>query len=175
MLALSFHTQHLRVRPWRAEDAAWYLDAVADVDIERWTREAPSATVEAWNERRRAVEMSPTRYWSCIATVDGTRVGSLRASMRGGVVELSYWISRDARGKGYAGEALDGAISWWSERQTVDRFHLEIHPDNRASVRVAERAGFRFDGFEQSCDTCADDLGRVAIYTRPAAMRDHAR
>ncbi len=175
MQALMFDTPHLRVGPWQAGDAAWYLEAVADADIERWTREVPSGTVEAWTKRLRTVQMSPTRSWSCIATLDGTRVGSLRASLHGGVVELSYWIARDARGRGYAREALEGAVSWWSDHQAVERFHLEIHPDNRASVRVAERVGFRFEGFEQSCDTCADDLGRVAIYTRPAAMRDHAR
>ena len=41
---------------------------------------------------------------------------------------------------------------------------LEIHPQNEASIRVAQRAGFAFAELRQSCDSCADTDGNVAIY-----------
>ena len=84
-----------------------------------------------------------------------------------GVVELRYWIVDGARGRGYATEALRGAVAWWGGVADVERFRLDIHPENVGSHRVAERAGFAFDRYEESCDTCADDQGRVAVFMRP--------
>lgn len=59
-----------------------------------------------------------------------------------GGAEIGYWIGPSHRGKGYAGEALSLIRDWAQGEVGVDRLQLYIDPDNLASLRTAERAGF---------------------------------
>lgn len=166
MQELTFSTERLRISPWSDADAEWYVAAVDESDIRRWTREPQDRTVEAWRQDLRAIADSERREWSRIEAVDGALVGSISASADEDGVEFRYWIADGSRGRGYATEALRGAVGWWCDAGGAERFRLDIHPENVGSHRVAERAGFVFDRYEASCDTCADDQGRVAVYVR---------
>lgn len=55
--------------------------------------------------------------------------------------ELAYWVSAEARGRGYATRALM-LLSDWALALRFRRVRLEIEPHNRASSRVAVKAGF---------------------------------
>ena len=55
---------------------------------------------------------------------------------------IGYWIAAEARGRGAATRALRLVCDWRTERP----LWLVTHPDNRASQRVAEKAGFRPTG-----------------------------
>ena len=60
--------------------------------------------------------------------------------------EVGYWIGRPFWGRGYATEALDGAIAWASrtwKRRALVAGHFA---DNPASGRVLEKAGFLYTG-----------------------------
>jgi [ribosomal protein S5]-alanine N-acetyltransferase len=58
-------------------------------------------------------------------------------------LELSYQIYEQAsRGQGYATEAVQLLVCYLFERLKVNRIRLIIHPENRASCRVAEKCGF---------------------------------
>jgi RimJ/RimL family protein N-acetyltransferase len=60
--------------------------------------------------------------------------------------EVGYWIGRSFWGRGYATEALDGAIAWASrtwKRRALVAGHFA---DNPASGRVLEKAGFLYTG-----------------------------
>lgn len=60
--------------------------------------------------------------------------------------EAGYWIGRPYWGRGFASEALDGALGWvrrgW-KRRAVTAGHFV---DNPASGRVLEKAGFLYTG-----------------------------
>jgi RimJ/RimL family protein N-acetyltransferase len=68
-------------------------------------------------------------------------------------LELAWILARRWWGNGYATEgaraALDQALTVWRR----DRIISLIHPDNHASIRVAERLGER-------CEGLIDHLGR---------------
>lgn len=60
--------------------------------------------------------------------------------------EVGYWISRPFWGRGYATEALQGAMVWASrawKRRALVAGHFT---DNPASGRVLEKAGFLYTG-----------------------------
>ena len=58
-------------------------------------------------------------------------------------LELSYQIYEQAgRCQGYATEAVNLLAQYLFGRFKVNRIRLIIHPDNRASCRVAEKSGF---------------------------------
>lgn len=60
--------------------------------------------------------------------------------------EVGYWIARPFWGRGYATEALQGALVWaaraWRRRALVAGHFT----DNPASGRVLEKAGFLYTG-----------------------------
>lgn len=58
-----------------------------------------------------------------------------------GSAELAYWVRPESRGQGIAVRTVQ-AITDWALTGDLNRIWLEINPTNRASQRVAERAGF---------------------------------
>jgi RimJ/RimL family protein N-acetyltransferase len=62
-------------------------------------------------------------------------------------VNLGYLIYPESRGHGYASEALRLFARYlFGIRRDMNRARLDIHPDNAASIRVAERCGFTLEG-----------------------------
>jgi len=59
-----------------------------------------------------------------------------------GGITMGYWIGPSHRGHGYAGEALTVLRDWAPTEFAIDRMTLFIDPENIASLRTAERAGF---------------------------------
>jgi [ribosomal protein S5]-alanine N-acetyltransferase len=61
--------------------------------------------------------------------------------------ELGYLIyDANERGKGVATEATRLVVRYLFETKLVNRIQLCIHPDNKASCRVAEKCGFTHEG-----------------------------
>jgi len=60
-----------------------------------------------------------------------------------GIPEAGWVLSSRAHGQGYATEAVRAAIGWSETRFGAARTACLIHPENRASVRVAEKCGFQ--------------------------------
>lgn len=60
--------------------------------------------------------------------------------------EVGYWIGRPFWGRGYATEALEGALVWASKRWKRRALMAGHFADNPASGRVLEKAGFLYTG-----------------------------
>jgi [ribosomal protein S5]-alanine N-acetyltransferase len=66
-------------------------------------------------------------------------------------VETGYLVGAHARGRGVAARALRLIADWaLSEQGGMARIQLTTHPENAASQRTAERAGFRREGLLRS-------------------------
>ncbi len=85
--------------------------------------------------------------WYCLWMIelkDGTHVGDL--SFKGlnadGSVEIGYGIKEEHRGRGYATEAVNAAVTWALGQPGVTRVEAETEPDNIVSQRVLEKCGF---------------------------------
>ncbi len=84
--------------------------------------------------------------WAMITEADGAFVGALGFNHLGACPELAYHLHPDAWGAGLMAEACRAALAWVSGAfgpQTAQAF---IDPENVASVRLAERLGFRATG-----------------------------
>lgn len=89
-------------------------------------------------------------YWAIETRDDGAFVGSAglgdyRREMdppMQGVPEAGWTIHPDYQGKGFATEAMQ-AIFAWAEAQTLPPIFCIISPENTASLRVADKLGFR--------------------------------
>ena len=63
------------------------------------------------------------------------------------VSEIHYILFDSAqRGKGIMAEATQLLVRYLFETRHINRIQLQIHPDNLASRRVAEKCGFRHEG-----------------------------
>jgi ribosomal-protein-serine acetyltransferase len=59
---------------------------------------------------------------------------------------LGYWIRTSAAGRGMASEAVRRVRDWGFAETDLIRLELFIAVDNTASLRVAEKAGARYEG-----------------------------
>lgn len=57
--------------------------------------------------------------------------------------EIGWVLAPWAHGRGYATEAAGAAIAWGDAHFTPGRTTCIIGPENRASIRVAEKCGYR--------------------------------
>ena len=60
-----------------------------------------------------------------------------------GMVEIGYTLLPDARGRGYAIEAVRAAFDWAESTHGIHRFRASIAPDNARSLNLVEKLGFR--------------------------------
>ena len=63
-----------------------------------------------------------------------------------GLAAVGYWLRREARGHGAATIAVRLVSSWAFDELGIKRLNLITAPENLASQRVAERAGFTREG-----------------------------
>lgn len=60
--------------------------------------------------------------------------------------EISYFIDRDYINKGYATRAIREMIQYIFSKMDIEKVYCRIDPDNKASIRVAEKSGFQLEG-----------------------------
>jgi RimJ/RimL family protein N-acetyltransferase len=154
------------LRPWAADDAAWYI-AARDDEILRWTTE-PSALSAAEFEAGLQSLDERQRAGFAIAFTAGGPAGNVAAVRNGTVAEISYWVAAEARGRGAATFALVTMSEWVAANWPVDRLELLINPENLASFVVAERAGYTFAEVRETCLSCAGPDGTVSVFAREA-------
>lgn len=79
---------------------------------------------------------------------DGTHVGFVLLGLEPGdeEPELGFLIAPEARGQGYAFEAATAAKAYAFDTLSFDTLVSYIHPDNAASIKLAQRLGAVQDG-----------------------------
>lgn len=84
--------------------------------------------------------------WFFVEKKDGTKVGYIAHFKSKGCVVLGYMLVPSERGKGYGGEAVQLMVDYLFLNKEIVRIQTETHPDNTASRRVLEKAGFTMEG-----------------------------
>lgn len=114
----------------------------------------PFTRQETWSKMLRYVghwELLGFGYWVIAERASGRFVGEvgfadfkrdLQPSIEG-VPEMGWALAAWAHGKGYATEANAAALRWIDEQFEGMRTVCIIDPPNVASIRVAEKCGFK--------------------------------
>jgi RimJ/RimL family protein N-acetyltransferase len=92
-------------------------------------------------------------------------IGVFHADWEVRSTEIGYGVRGDARGKGYATEALLAVARWALTEGGIQRAWLTANTDNVASVRVAEKAGFRREGTLRRAGKEDDGLHDQALFS----------
>lgn len=103
---------------------------------------------EAYGEMLDFCQKNPdSRQWYAawfIELASGTHIGDLcfKGLSDGGQVEIGYGLLPEYWGQGYATEAVTAAVGWAAAQPGVRYVYAETDPENTASQRVLEKAGF---------------------------------
>ena len=152
--ALTVATPRLHVRPLAADDAKLVAEVFADKQTQRWLpvpQEYGPIEGRAWctelaAERR---DSGAGDHYAVVRREDERLVGCLwakRTDWMARVTEVSYAVSADARGFGVAAEAVDALAIALVLEHGFQRIEQRVAPGNLASRRVAEKAGFTYEG-----------------------------
>lgn len=141
---LTLEADAVRLRAWRPADAQWYVEARDDL-IYQFTTEQPTLTVEATVAAINAANQS--RSAVCLAITErecGALLGNLYLALdqEQHTGEIGYWLAKEARGRGVATTAVKLLSAWALQNLPLTSLWLKAMTDNRASRKVAERAGF---------------------------------
>ena len=142
----------LRLRPWQPEDAGAVLRGLTDPEFLRWnTQLRPVADLSDAEEfiRTRADGWASGAFAHFAVVEDGTVAGHVGISMierEMGSAMVGYWVVPEARGRGVAGRALELCTRWAFDEVGLYRLGLGHALGHEVSCRVAERAGYAFEG-----------------------------
>ncbi|WP_197688075.1 MULTISPECIES: GNAT family N-acetyltransferase [unclassified Actinoplanes] len=99
---------------------------------------------------------------------DGVLAGVIdlkKTDWRHRATEIGYWATPAARGQGVITEATAALSRWVLTGAAFERVVLRIAPANAASVRVAEKAGFTFEGVARNAGMVHGARVDLAIYS----------
>jgi RimJ/RimL family protein N-acetyltransferase len=157
------------LRPWRLDDAPAVTAACQDPEIARWIPLIPIPYRE--EHARMFLEDSVRRFESgegyAFAVLDSeTRelAGSIAIRVQPfSTGHIGYWVAREARGRGIATTALAALCRWAVDELDLKRLELVTDPENLASQRVAEKAGFQREGVLRSALEYQDGRRRDSV------------
>ena len=151
---LTVATPRLQVRQLSVEDAPSVEEIFADKQTRRWLpvpAESGQVDARAWctvlaDERRGSGDGD---HYGVVRREDDALVGCLwtkNTDWVSRVTEVAYAVTPHARGFGLAAEAVDGLAIALLLEHGFQRVELRVAPGNTASRRVAEKAGFTYEG-----------------------------
>jgi RimJ/RimL family protein N-acetyltransferase len=147
-------TDRLRLRGHGLGDLEAMTAMWTDPAVVRFISGKPSTEQEIWTRLLRYAghwALLGFGHWVVEEKCTGLFVGEVGfaefkrdivPSIRG-IPELGWVLAAQAQGKGYATEALKAVLSWGDGNLGSPRTVCMIAPDNAASLRVADKCGYR--------------------------------
>jgi RimJ/RimL family protein N-acetyltransferase len=150
----TFETDRLVFRAYRLADFPAFAAMRADPEVMRYFREGVLSEEQAWAKFTAAAghwHFHGYGSWALEEKASGRLIGSIGFSNRkrpaehpaSGAPEMGWTLVTAAHGRGFASEALRAALDWGRGDFGRARVVCVIDDRNAASIRLAERHGFR--------------------------------
>lgn len=161
------------LRRFRARD---FDDAVAAREDREATRWVNAIRFPAGGAMARFLEAQRRRgtllHFAIVDHADGGYLGEIILFLRSpqaaelDIGEIAYVIAPAARGRGIAPEAVRLLSEWAFSTLGLARLQLSIAPENAPSVRVAEKAHYRYEGLLRSLKVIRGERVDSLLYSR---------
>jgi RimJ/RimL family protein N-acetyltransferase len=144
-------TDRLTLRMFRESDFEDYARLCADQEVMRFLGGKTFDRIEAWRNMASIIGHWHLRgygHWAVEEKQSGKlagRIGFLNPAGWPGF-ELGWTLAREFWGRGYATEGAQRALKYGFQELNRDHIISLIHPDNKPSIRVAERLGEKLEG-----------------------------
>ena len=154
-------TERFRLRPFGERELDELARLYADTDVMRYIGSGETLTrAQTWRQIATFLGHRQMRGFTTLAIEDrrtGVFVGECGPWFPEGwpMLEIGWLVDPRRQGQGIATEVARGALEWCFDRLGVDQLCSIIHPENVASIRVAEKLGAQRErritmfGFEQ--------------------------
>jgi len=181
---LTVVTPRLVVRPLTGADTAEVATVFADRQTRRWMA-LPSPYTEAdakmwctWMAAERR-SLGDGDHYGIVQREDDRLVGLLwtkRTDWGTRSTEISYAVAPDARGFGYTAEAADALAVDLLLEHGFQRVEVRVAAGNVASRRVAEKAGFVYEGLLRNAGVVESGRVDLSVWSLvPADLRGEPR
>lgn len=148
---LTLETERLLLRPFRDTDTEAYAAMCADPEVMRYVGERGVLTHDdAWRQMAMLVghwQLRGFGMWAVEERTTTTFIGRVGLHFPDGWPdkEVAWALARPYWGRGLALEAARAALTHAFGALRWERAISLIDPDNRRSIRLAERLGQRFE------------------------------
>lgn len=146
-------TARLRLRAHRPQDLAVYAALWSDPEVMRYIGGEPSTREQSWARLLRNAghwALLGFGYWIVEERASGRVLGEVgfanlerELSPALDAPEAGWVLTPDAHGQGLGTEAVSAILAWGDERFEGRPTVCIIDPDNRPSIRLAEKCGYR--------------------------------
>ena len=147
-------TSRLILRAHTLADFPAFAAMRADPMVMKYMSSGPIGEEDAWLKFQSMAghwQMLGYGTWALEEKATGAVIGGIgfadkkrpKEHAASGAPEMGWSLAASAHGKGFASEALGAALGWGREFFGPARIVCVINNDNSASVRLAERHGFR--------------------------------
>ncbi|HEY6188202.1 MAG TPA: GNAT family N-acetyltransferase [Pyrinomonadaceae bacterium] len=148
---VTLETERLTLRMFREDDFEAYARICADEDVMRYLGGKVLTRAEAWRHLAFLVghwQLLGYGHWAVEEKATGELLGRLGFLNPAGWpgFEIGWTLRRESWGKGYATEGARRALRYGFTELGREHVISLIHPENRPSIRVAERLGERHEG-----------------------------
>jgi RimJ/RimL family protein N-acetyltransferase len=158
----------LLLRPVAEADAPAIAGACRDPEIPRYIPFVPSPYTE---EHARAFVRdvadrwltTPERTFAIVDAASDELLGLVTVRLRE-EGSVGYWLKREARGRGVTTRAVKLVVDWARREHGIASLRLTTHPENIASQRVAEKAGFRRIGTTTDHPVFSDGTREAVLF-----------
>lgn len=144
-------TDRLLIRPWEPRDDAGFREMVGDPEMMRYISGGMR-----WDEERIAeFHARQRRHLASLGCCMGAMVERASGDLAGvcglqplrvsSDVEVGWWVAKRLWGRGLATEGGGAALRFGWEKLGLRRVKAIAEPQNRASLRVMEKLGLRFE------------------------------
>ncbi|MFE4264227.1 GNAT family N-acetyltransferase [Streptomyces sp. NPDC056883] len=139
-------TGRLTLLPLEAAHAEEMAAVLGDPELHGFIGGAPLTVAELHARYARLAAGSPdpdTTWWNWVVRLDEADclVGTVQATVSGGVAEVAWVVGTPWQRRGIATEAAAGLIGWLRTQAAVHAVIAHVHPDHTASAAVARASG----------------------------------
>ncbi|MCJ7489396.1 MAG: GNAT family N-acetyltransferase [Thermoplasmata archaeon] len=103
--------------------------------------------------------------WYFVEKKDGAKIGYIAHFKSKDCVGIGYMLVKEERGNGCGSEAVQMMVDYLFLHKNIVRVQAETHPDNKASQRVLEKAGFTLEGRIRKSYFCRGIFRDTAMYS----------
>jgi len=150
---MQLETERLILRPVEESDASALFAIMNDPEVTAnllMSPHLPEDQVIAWIRSRREAWEKKERFAAAVVLKEtGELIGTcslMNVSWEHMNAELLYWLGKPYWGKGYITEAAWGMIRFGFEELGLERISVGCFARNKASARVIEKLGFKYEG-----------------------------
>jgi RimJ/RimL family protein N-acetyltransferase len=147
-------TERLVLRGYRPADLAPAAAIWADPGVTRYIGGSPFPRESTWGKILRYAghwALLGYGYWAVDDKASGALLGEVGFAdfkrelvpSLDGMPEMGWALAPHAHGKGLGTEAVRAALAWFDAHAGAPKTACIVHPENAASIRLAQGCGFR--------------------------------